>query len=61
MYSGSNKKFKNHMVINLRQKFLTLKKKNKVIVIGDSEADEKLAKINNIEFALIKNGYAKKI
>ena len=32
-----------------------------MIVIGDSEADEKLAKINNIEFALIKNGYAKKI
>ena len=31
-----------------------------MIVIGDSEADEKLAKINNIEFALIKNGHAKK-
>ena len=42
------------------EKISNFKKKNKVIVIGDSEADEKLAKINNIEFALIKNGYAKK-
>ena len=29
-------------------------------MIGDSEADEKLAKICNINFALIKNGYTKK-
>ena len=60
VYSGSNKKFKKPYGNKLREKISNFKKKNKVIVIGDSEADEKLAKINNIEFALIKNGYAKK-
>ena len=29
-------------------------------LIGDSEADERLAKAYNLDFALIKNGYAKK-
>ena len=60
VYSGYNQKFKKPYGNKLREKISNFKKKNKVIVIGDSEADEKLAKINNIEFALIKNGYAKK-
>ena len=36
------------------------KKKNKVLIVGDSEADEKFALFNKVDFALIRNGYTNK-
>jgi len=60
VYSGSNNEFRKPYGVKLKKKILFLKKKNRIIMIGDSEADEKLAKIYNLDFALIKNGYAKK-
>lgn len=60
VYSGVNIKFKKPDGKELKNKIHLFKKTKKVLMIGDSEADEKLARICNINFALIKNGYTKK-
>ena len=60
VYSGVDIKFKKPYGKELKNKIHIFKKTKKVLMIGDSEADEKLAKICTINFALIKNGYTKK-
>ena len=48
VFSGSNYEFKKPDGKKLK-KILSFKKKNKILIIGDSEADEMLAKIHNLD------------
>lgn len=60
IYSGDLKKFKKPYGHELKKKIISFKRTKNVLIIGDSEADEKLAETCNVNFALIKNGYTKK-
>lgn len=60
VYSGANIEYKKPIGKKLTKKVQSLKKKNKVLIVGDSEADEKFALFNKVDFALIRNGYTNK-
>tara|TARA_Y100000389_G_C17431400_1_gene502855 strand:+ start:1233 stop:1877 length:645 start_codon:yes stop_codon:yes gene_type:complete len=60
VYSGANNNFKKPNGKKINEIIRKLKEKNKLLMIGDSETDEKLAQKQSINFALIKKGYTNK-
>ena len=60
IYSGKNINYRKPNGKKINEIIIKLKKNNKLLMIGDSEADEKLAQNQSINFALIKKGYTNK-